>query len=197
MSEVCRTMYMERQNGFTLVELLITIVVVSVLLATAIPSFMQFIKNNRVTGQANSFVVSIQMARNEAVKQGAGTTLCAANADMDGCSGTQDDWSTGWIIFSDLNRDGAINTLTGTATSGSTCLETEDCLLRTANPPQKSTLTTASDSDILFLPTGQTDNPGSVTFFLEADDCDQNQKRSILITRQGHTTVTKLPCTTP
>ena len=56
-------MYMERQNGFTLVELLITIVVVSVLLATAIPSFMQFIKNNRVTGQANSFVVSIHVAR--------------------------------------------------------------------------------------------------------------------------------------
>jgi type IV fimbrial biogenesis protein FimT len=170
-------------------------VVVSVLLATAIPSFMQFIKNNRVTGQANNFVVSIQMARNEAVKQGAGTTLCAANAALDGCSGTQDDWSTGWIVFSDLNRNGAIDALNEDATSGSTCLENEDCLLRTVNPPQKSTLTTASDSDIHFLPTGQTDNLGSVTFFLEADDCDQNQKRSILITRQGHTTVTTQACT--
>lgn len=185
-------MYMQRQNGFTLVELLITIVVVSVLLATAIPSFMQFIKNNRVTGQANSFVVSIQMARNEAVKLGAGTTLCAANANMDGCS-NDNDWSTGWIVFSDLNRDGVINTLTGTATSGSTCLETEDCLLMTANPPQKSTLT-ASDSDIRFLPTGLTDN-GPLTFTLKADDCEDNQERGILITRQGHTTVTKLPCT--
>ena len=86
-------MYMERQNGFTLVELLITIVVVSVLLATAIPSFMQFIKNNRVTGQANSFVVSTQMARNEAVKRGAGTTLCAANADLDDCSDSTGDSS--------------------------------------------------------------------------------------------------------
>jgi type IV fimbrial biogenesis protein FimT len=185
-------MYMERQNGFTLIELLITIVVVSVLLATAIPSFMQFIKNNRITGQANSFVVSIQMARNEAVKLGAGTILCAANADMDGCSGAND-WSTGWIVFSDLNRDGVINTLTGTATSGSTCLETEDCLLRTANPPQKSTLT-ASGSDIRFLPTGLTSN-GPLTLTLKADDCEDNQERGILITRQGHTTVTKLPCT--
>jgi type IV fimbrial biogenesis protein FimT len=185
-------MYMERQNGFTLIELLITIVVVSVLLATAVPSFMQFVKNNRVTGQANNFVVSIQMARNEAVKQGAGTILCAANADMDGCSG-DNDWSTGWIVFSDLNRDGAINTVTGTATSGSTCLESEDCLLMTANPPQKSTLT-ASGSDIRFLPTGLTSN-GPLTLTLKADYCEDNQERGILITRQGHTTVTKQACT--
>jgi type IV fimbrial biogenesis protein FimT len=185
-------MYMERQNGFTLIELLITIVVVSVLLATAVPSFMQFVKNNRVTGQANSFAVSTQMARNEAVKQGAGTILCAANADMDGCSG-DNDWSTGWIVFSDLNRDGAINTVTGTATSGSTCLESEDCLLMTANPPQKSTLT-ASGSDIRFLPTGLTSN-GPLTLTLKADYCEDNQERGILITRQGHTTVTKQACT--
>ena len=191
-------MSMDEQKGFTLVELLITMVVVSILLATGVPSFMQFIKNNRITGQANSFIVSTQMARNEAVKLGAGTTLCAANADMDGCSG-DNNWSTGWIVFSDLNRNGVIDTLTGTATTGATCLENEDCLLRTINPPQKSTLT-ASVSDIRFLPTGQTDNLGSVnlesvTFFLEADDCDQNQKRSILITRQGHTTVTTQACT--
>ncbi len=145
-------MYMERQNGFTLVELLITIVVVSVLLATAIPSFMQFVKNNRVTGQANSFVVSTQMARNEAVKRGAGTTLCAANADLDDCSGSTD-WSTGWIAFSDLNRDGAINTVTGTATRehlpGNRGLP---------DPGRCRTITQHPDSqrsNIRFLPTGR------------------------------------------
>ena len=184
-------MSMKRQKGFTLVELLITIVVISILLATAVPSFMQAIKNNRITGQANSFVVSTQMARNEAVKRGAGTTICAANADMDACSGSND-WSTGWIIFTDLNRDGAINTNTGTATSGTTCLETEDCLLGTIDGPVKSTLT-AGNSDIRFLPTGQTAN-GPVTFTLEADDCEHSQKRSIFITLQGHTTVTEQAC---
>ena len=186
-------MNMESENGFTLVELLITIVVVSILLATAIPSFMQFVKNNRVTGQANTFVVSTHMARNEAVKRGSGTTLCAANADMDACSGSND-WSTGWIVFSDLNRDGLINTVTAAATDGKTCLDTEDCLLGTVNGPEKSTLT-ADSSEIRFLPTGQTSNAGSVTFTLEVDNCDHKQKRSIIITRQGHTTVTDQPCT--
>lgn len=185
-------MYMERQNGFTLVELMITIVVVSVLLTTAIPSFMQFVKNNRTTGQANSFVVSTHMARNEAVKRGAGTTLCAANANLDGCSGSND-WSTGWIVFSDLNRDGAINTATGTATTGSTCLEIEDCLINTVAGPSRSTLT-ANRSDIRFLPTGHTSNV-STTFTLKADDCEHNQSRSIIITTQGHTNITEQPCT--
>jgi len=177
---------MERQQGFTLVELLITIVVVSILLATAVPSFMQAIKNNRVAGQANSLVVSTQMARNESVKRGANTTICAANAAMNGCS-SSNDWSTGWISFSDLNRDGVFNAGTGA------CLDTEDCLLGTVNGPEKSTLT-ADNSDIRFLPTGQTAN-GPLTLTLKADDCEHQQERSIIITRQGHTSVTKRACT--
>jgi type IV fimbrial biogenesis protein FimT len=179
-------MSMDEQKGFTLVELLITMVVVSILLATGVPSFMQFIKNNRVTGQANSFVVSTHMARNEAVKRGISTILCAANADMDGCSNVNN-WSTGWIVFSDLDRDGVIDSGTNA------CLEDEDCLLMTINPLQKSTLT-ADGSDIRFLPTGLTDN-GPLTLTLKADDCEDNQERSILITRQGHTTMTEQPCT--
>jgi type IV fimbrial biogenesis protein FimT len=185
---------MEKQKGFTLVELLITIVVISILLATGVPSFMQAIKNNRVTAQANSLVVSTQMARNEAVKRGVSTIICAANADMDACSGSGDDWSNGWIVFSDLNRDGVINTDTGTDTNGTTCLDTEDCLLGTVNGQEKSTLT-AGNSDIRFLPTGRTSNAGSVTFTLKADNCDHKQKREITITPQGHTTVTKRACT--
>jgi len=179
-------MYMERQNGFTLVELLITIVVISVLLATAIPSFMQFVKNNRITSQANGFVVSAQMARNEAVKRGAGTTLCAANADLDGCSGNND-WSTGWIAFSDLNRDGVIDAGTGA------CLETEDCLINTVAGPIRSTLT-ADSSNIRFMPTGHTSH-AEVILTLTADDCDHQQKREIRITPQGHTNITEQPCT--
>ena len=180
-------MSMERQQGFTLVELLITIVVVSILLATAVPSFMQAIKNNRVAGQANSFVVSTQMARNEAVKRGASTTICAANTAMNACSSSGTDWSNGWIVFSDLNRDGVLNAGTGD------CLDTEDCLLSTVDGPVKSTLT-AGNSDIRFLPTGQTAN-GPLTLTLKADDCEHQQERSIIITLQGHTTVTQRACT--
>ena len=59
--------------------------------------------------------------------------------------------------------------------------------------PEKSTLT-AGNSDIRFLPTGQTAN-GLLTLTLKADDCDHHQERNIIITRQGHTTVTERACT--
>jgi len=52
---------------------------------------------------------------------------------------------------------------------------------------------TAGNSDIRFLPTGQTAN-GPLTLTLKANDCQHQQERSIIITLQGHTTVTQRAC---
>ena len=179
-------MNMERKKGFTLVELLITIVVVSLLLATAVPSVMQMVKNNRVTTQANKLVTAIQLARNEAVMRGVRSTICAANTTLNDCSGNTD-WSKGWIVFSNLEND--LTADTGT----DACLETEDCLVRASEGITNSTLT-GDDSAIQFLPTGLTDN-GPVTFILKTDDCEFEQERNIIVTLQGHTTIAQQACT--
>ena len=84
-------MNMEREKGFTLVELLITIVVISVLLATGVPAFLDFIKNNRLTAQTNELVSAIQLARSEAVKRGTNTIVCASSNGTS-CSDNKDDW---------------------------------------------------------------------------------------------------------
>ena len=86
---------MDKHSGFTLIELLISIVVLAVVLALGIPSFQEFIKNNRLAGQTNDLVMAIQMARNEAVKRGSGSVICASD-DQATCSDS-DDWTTGWI----------------------------------------------------------------------------------------------------
>jgi len=179
-------MYMQSKKGFTLVELLITIVVVSILLATAVPSVMQMVKNNRMTTQANKLVTAIQLARNEAVKRGARSTICAANTALDDCAGSTN-WANGWIVFSNL--DGDMTADTGT----DACLVTEDCLMRASDGVGKSTLT-GDDTAIHFLPTGYTDN-GPVTFTLKADNCEHEQERSIIVTLQGHTTIAQQACT--
>jgi type IV fimbrial biogenesis protein FimT len=186
MSEACKTMIMEKEKGFTLIELLITIVVVSILLATGVPSIMQMVKNNRVTTQANKLVTAIQLARNEAVKRGTRSTICAANAALDDCSSSTN-WATGWIVFSNLDGDMAADTGTDA------CLETEDCLMRASEALGSGTLT-GGDTAIHFLPNGYTVN-GPVTFTLKADDCKYEQERSIIITLQGHTTISQQACT--
>ena len=172
-------------KGFTLVELLITIVVVTILLATGVPSFMEFTKNNRLTAQANSLVISIQVARSEAVKRGTGAVICAST-DQATCSAS-DDWSTGWIVFSDVGQDGNLDV------GGGNCV-TDDCIVRTSGSIQKATLDGGGTDNIRFLPDGRTTNVATTTITLAAADCTHNQVRDITITTQGHTVVTTRDC---
>ena len=60
--------YMEkqRQTGFTLYELMITVMVVAVILAFGIPNLQQFTLNSRMTGTANDLHAAFMMARTEA-----------------------------------------------------------------------------------------------------------------------------------
>jgi prepilin-type N-terminal cleavage/methylation domain-containing protein len=180
---------MKRQNGVTLIELLIAIVVLTVILALGVPSFMEFIKNNRLTTQANNLVVATQLARNEAIKRGTGTAICAANADLDGCS-TATNWATGWIVFIDRDQDADLSEVEVCTTAAE--FDTKDCILRTDDPLSRNTLT-ADKNHLHFRPNGLTSN-GPITFTLKADDCQHQQQRSIIITLQGHPISTKQNC---
>ena len=172
----------------TMVELLITIVVVTILLALGVPSFQEFIKNNRVTAQTNDLVTAIQLARSEAIKRGSFTTICASS-DQATCSGA-DNWTPGWIVFSDLDQDGVPDV----GASAPLCEETEDCMIRTSAGLTKVTLDGAGNNHIRFRPDGMTINAAAVTFSMVADDCKQEQARDIRITRMGHMTVSKKAC---
>ncbi len=202
MSEVCNTLTMDKEPGFTLVELLITIVVVSILLAAGAPSIKDFIKNNRVTGQINGHVSVIQQARSEALKRGTNMVVCASD-DQATCTHDKDTWADGWILFSDLNLNNDPDVGTGK------CLETEDCIVATRTGlPEGSTLTTAADL-VCFLPTGlsgtdTSSNPTSCTpesskvtsveFILKAKNCEKTQARKLTVTKQGHTLVSTVAC---
>ena len=191
MIEAYTTMNMEREKGFTLIELLITIVVISILLATGVPSFMEFIKNNRLTSQANSLVISIQAARSEAIKRGTGAVICAST-DQATCSG-DNDWTTGWIVYSDIDQeDGGLN-LDADGDGDEDCL-TDDCMVRTSDRLQKATLNGGGTNSIRFLPNGRSSNAAATTFTLTANDCKHNQVRDITVTTQGQTIVTARDC---
>jgi type IV fimbrial biogenesis protein FimT len=181
---------MDKEPGFTLVELLITIVVLTILLAVGVPAFQSFIKNNRVTAQANDLASTIQLARSEALKRGTNVVVCASN-DQATCTG-KDTWASGWIVFSDLN----LNNAPDVGGSDPLCEETEDCIMATrAGLSSGSTLTTNADY-VRFFPTGLADNTvacdgqnKTVCFTLQAKNCEKNQARKVTVTPQGHTLV--------
>jgi len=97
-----------RAQGFTLVELLITISVAAILLAIAVPSFSTLIKDNRQITQANDMITTLTFVRSEAIKRGSRVTVCkSSNGTSCAASGG---WEQGWIAFADANNDATLTT---------------------------------------------------------------------------------------
>jgi type IV fimbrial biogenesis protein FimT len=87
-----------RQAGMTLVEVLVAVVLLSLLLTVAIPSFRTMLLNNRMLTQANSLVSALNLARSHAVKRSDNVTVCRRDGS---------DWLQGWRILTgaDCNLD--------------------------------------------------------------------------------------------
>lgn len=66
-----------RMRGFTIIELMITLVVAAILLAIAIPSFTYLTVSNKLTTSANSLVSNLAIARMAAIKRNADVGVCA------------------------------------------------------------------------------------------------------------------------
>ena len=96
-----RRMKNKKQTGFTLYELLLTVLIIGVILALGIPNLRQFTQNSRMTGAANDLNSSFHLARSEASRAKATITICASTNSMDvdaNCGGT---WDQGYIVFVD------------------------------------------------------------------------------------------------
>lgn len=98
-------MHTKHQNGFTLYELLVTLLIVGIVLSVGVPNMSAFTANSRISTTANDLHSSFQLARSEAARSKANITICASANSMDAeptCNGIFDD---GWIIFVDLDGD--------------------------------------------------------------------------------------------
>lgn len=85
---------MPTPRGFTLIELMVTLVLVAVMMVLAAPNFIAFQRNSELTTTANSFLATLSAARAEAMKRQLRTFVIPA----DGSS-----WSSGWVAFVDVN----------------------------------------------------------------------------------------------
>lgn len=90
-----------------MVELIVTLAIAAVLLAVAGPSFVAFIQNNRLAGQANDLVTMLALARSEAVKRNRPVSVCARGTDV-ACADDAN-WDNGFLVFADANADGSID----------------------------------------------------------------------------------------
>ena len=115
-----------RRQGFTLIELMVTLAVAGVLLALGIPSLTRLVSSNRIALQTNEFVTALNLARSEAVKRGQGVAIRSTG------SGLGIDFASGWQVFNDANADGVLGSSSDiiretSALSGRTTLKRVTC----------------------------------------------------------------------
>ena len=93
------------QTGFTLYELMITLLIVGVVLSFGIPNLAEFTQNSRISSTSNDFHAAFQMARSEAARAKTNITICASANALDAAADCGGTWDQGFIVFVDIDGD--------------------------------------------------------------------------------------------
>jgi type IV fimbrial biogenesis protein FimT len=86
--------HLSKNRGLTLLELLMTLIIVGIINALALPSFSRTLSQNQLATQANILITGLNYARSEAIKRGHPVVIRKTGAE----------WENGWRIFVDLDR---------------------------------------------------------------------------------------------
>lgn len=87
-----------KAQGFTLLELMVVVSMVSILIAIAVPAFTSTIERSRQSTAVSDIARAIDIARNEAVSRVTTVELCASS-DGNTCSGSAA-WESGFLVRS-------------------------------------------------------------------------------------------------
>ena len=105
------------QRAFTLIELMVTVSLLGVIMAIALPNLRDFVVGNRLSSNVNAFVGLLNYARSEAIVRNQQVIVCAKRNGADGCEAT-----SAWAQFETqifVDEDGS-----NTRTAGDTLLKT-------------------------------------------------------------------------
>lgn len=95
---------MTRVNGLTLFELMLSLSLLAVASAVAMPAFAGLRRNAVRTATVNEFLHALYLARSEAINRMEVVSVCKSR-DGGACRNDLPDWATGWLVFANLDRD--------------------------------------------------------------------------------------------
>jgi len=94
-----------RTLGFTVVELMITLLIAAVLLGMAAPGLSDLLERNRIQTSANNLFTTLMLTRSEALKRNRAVVMCKSSSGTACTTGTQ--WHNGWLVYVDNDGDSA------------------------------------------------------------------------------------------
>lgn len=101
------------ETGFTLVELMVTVAIVGILAAIAMPNFQSMIQANRIQSAAAEFQAGLALARTEAIKRGGDARVTIVANSL---TGTTANWNAGFTVFYDTTSNAGGNAVPAGAT---------------------------------------------------------------------------------
>ena len=98
-------------TGFSAIELMVVVSIISILAALAAPSFTPLIENWRVREASEQLQSTLYYARSEAIKRGGQVVIQKIPNNTNGCSSASETraWDCGWIVCHDTNGNGDCN----------------------------------------------------------------------------------------
>ena len=160
----------QRQQGFTLVELMVALVIFAVLIGAGVPALQGLLNTMASRTNADQLVTAISFARQTAVSRGQTVSICASS-DNATCSGSTNDWDQGWIIFVNLDSDLVVDA-------------PGDELLRAIDLSSSNGQSASDTAVIHFNPRGENANNAN-TFYVCGADSNTNSARIIQVGNSG------------
>lgn len=182
---------MKISRGFTLIELMVTVAVLAVLAAYAVPSFQELIRSRRLSTAVNELSTAMAVARAEAVRRGVRVTLCRSSTSANAlptCDTGSGAWSDGWVVF--VNTDG----------DAPPVIDAGEEILRRGGPMNTTTLVAQATADVANAVTYRADGtarldsnqPANGVLRVCSPDSTSDNARDIRLRPGGRVTVSRV-----
>ncbi len=169
-----------KSRAFTLLELMAGILIAAIALGIAVPSFREFIQNNRISGFTSDFISAINLARSESVRRGTPVSVCASANSVGSACGNAANWTNGWIVFVDTDGDGALGPSTDR--------------LKIHDPFPSNSVTVVAPSAVLTFSASGFLTQGSGTYQVSASGCTGSHARDLSISTIGRISSSSATC---
>lgn len=173
-------------NGFTLIELMVTLAVMAIVLGISAPNIQQFIRDSRITTQTNELVGLLNLARSQAIHEGHRSEICTSS-DQQQCG--NGGWADGWLVWVDRNDNNSLDADEVARIGGAISIQTATQSRNSAN---------AGFTSISFTPTGFATLGSGIAFAtitLLPLDCSGQQGRRITVNASGSLKTVHTGCT--
>lgn len=174
-----------RADGFTLVEMMVTVAIAAILAAVAVPMLSGFLARSQMNAVVNDFTGALQYARMEAVSRNRCVSVCRRAEAKQSCAAADGSWSAGWLVFENPNCSSSVDATDPPAGT----------LLRARDPGPESMAINAETGDapevIVFTPRGIVLDGFTTMVFTDKRGSNGAGERLIAVSRSGRVVATK------